>query len=119
MNKSESKYFNTAIRMDQAFLEHMRIAADAFASNIQECPLEELYLVTPAYLTPYLTYIAQNQRLFRTMLNNFASLGSDKAYRRMMRRIFTPILNRFQLPESNRQYIVAFYIHGLLAIISE
>lgn len=169
MKKSESKYFNTALRMDNAFLEllekkdmeyitvkelceaagvnrstfylhyetigdllaesiqymneqfleHMKLRAEAFVSRIQECPLEELYLVTPEYLTPYLEYIARNKRLFRTALKNSGSLGLDKTYCRMMEHVFIPILKRFQIAEPDREYMLAFYIHGLIAIISE
>jgi AcrR family transcriptional regulator len=169
MKKSESRYFNTALRMDQAFLkllekkdmeyitvkeiceaagvnrstfylhyetigdlltesvrymneqflEHMKLRAETFVSRIHECPLDELYLVTPAYLTPYLEYISQNKRLFRTALKNSSSLGLDRMYSQMMRYVFTPILERFQIAEPDRPYMVAFYIHGLMAIISE
>lgn len=169
MKKSESKYFNTAIRMDQAFLEllekkdieyitvkeiceaagvnrstfylhyetigdllaesvqymneqfleHMKLHAEVFVSRIRECPLDELYLVTPEYLTPYLEYIARNKRLFRTALKNSGSLGLDKTYSRMMKHVFIPILERFQIAEQDRQYMVAFYVNGLMAIISE
>lgn len=169
MKKSESKYFNTAVRMDQAFLEllekkdmeyitvkeicesagvnrstfylHyetigdllaesvqyinqqfqecMKLGAERFVSKIRECPLEELYLVTPTYLIPYLEYIRQNKRLFRTALKNSGSLGLDKTYNRMMRHVFLPIMERFQIPESDREYMAAFYISGLMAILSE
>ena len=169
MKKSESRYFNTALRMDQAFLklleqkdmeyitvkeicevagvnrstfylhyetigdllaesvqymneqflEHMKLCAKVHVSKIRDCPLDELYLVTPAYLTPYLEYIAQNKRLFRTALKNSGSLGLDRIYSRMMRHVFTPILERFQIAEPDRPYMVAFYIHGLMAILSE
>lgn len=169
MKKSESKYFNTALRMDQAFLEllekkdmeyitvkeiceaagvnrstfylhyetigdllaesirylneqflkHMKLKPEAFVSRIQECPLEELYLVTPVFLTPYLQYISQNKRLFRTALKNADLLGLEKIYGRMMEHVFIPILKRFQIVESERSYIMTFYIHGFMAIISE
>lgn len=101
------------------FLEHMELHTKVFVSRIQECPLEELYLVTPQYLTPYLEYIACNKRLFRTALKNSGSLGLDRTYRRMMEHVFTPILKRFQIAEVDREYMLAFYIHGLMAIISE
>ena len=169
MKKSESKYFNTAIRMDlaflellekkdmeyitvkeiceaagvnrstfylhyetigdllaesvqhmnQQFLEHMKLSAERFVSKIRECPLDELYLVSPTYLLPYLEYIRQNKRLFRTVLKNSGSLRLDGIYRRMMRHVFLPILERFLIPEPDREYIVAFYISGLMAILSE
>ena len=169
MKKSESKYFNTAIRMDRAFLEllgkkdmeyitvkeiceaagvnrstfylhyetigdllaesvqhmnqqfleHMKLSAERFVSKIRECPLDELYLVSPTYLIPYLEYIRQNKRLFRTVLKNSGSLRLDGIYRRMMRHVFLPILERFMIPEPDQEYIVAFYISGLMAILSE
>lgn len=105
--------------MNEQFLEHMKLRGEVFVSKIRDCPLDELYLVTPAYLTPYLEYIAQNKRLFRTALKNSGSLGLDRIYSRMMRHVFTPILERFQIAEPDRPYMVAFYIHGLMAILSE
>lgn len=168
MKKSESKYFNTAVRMDQAFLEllekkdieyitvkelcetagvnrstfylhyetigdlleetiqylneqflaHMKSQTELFVSKIQTCSLNELYLVSPQHLIPYLKYIKQNKRLFRIALNSSASLRLDRTYRRMMRHVFLPIMERFQIPESDREYMVAFYISGLMAILS-
>ena len=168
MKKSESKYFNTAVRMNQAFLEllekkdmeyitvkeicetagvnrstfylhyetiddllaetiqylnrqfrtHMESQTELFVSKIQVCPLNELHLVSPTYLIPYLKYIKQNKRLFRTALNSSASLRLERTYRRMMRHVFFPIMERFQIPESDREYMVAFYVNGLMAILS-
>lgn len=169
MNKSQSKYFNTAARMDWALLElsekkdieyitikgicttagvnrstfylhyenisdlltetiqylneqfraHMESQASSFVSKIQECSLDELYLVTPTYLIPYLEYVKQNKRLFRAALKSPSFLRSDKTYKRMLEHVFLPILERLQVPETNRKYILAFYMSGLIAILSE
>lgn len=169
MKKSESKHFNTALRMDQAFLKllekkdieyitvkeicetaevnrstfylhyetigdllaesvqymneqflkHMKLRSEVFVSKIQECPLDELYLVTPTFLKPYFEYISQNKRLFRTALKNSGSFGLDKTYSQMMEHVFIPILERFGIEKSDWNYILTFYIHGLMAIISE
>ena len=169
MNKSESKYFNTARRMDEAliellekkdleyitvkeicqeaevnrstfylhyetmgdlleesvqymnreFLEHMQLREKSFLDKIRNCPRQELYLVTPEYLTPYLEYIAANKRLFRAALKNSRSFALDKAYRRMMEQVFLPILERFETPVQDREYMMAFYIQGLMAIVLE
>ena len=169
MNKSESKYFATAARMDEAFLTllekkdfayitvkeiceaagvnrstfylhyetmadllsesvshmneqfltYMKKNSQTFVTKLRDCPLEELYLITPEYLTPYLGYIEQHKRLFRTATENAAVLGMDKSYDRMFRHVFTPILDRYGIPQQDRRYIMAFYIQGLMAIISE
>ena len=169
MNKSESKYFATAARMDEAFLAllekkdfayitvkeicqtagvnrstfylhyetiadllsesvshmneqflaHMKKDSDAFVAKLRDCPLDELYLITPEYLTPYLGYIEQHRRLFRTATENAAVLGLDKSYDQMFRHVITPILDRYGVPDQDRSYLMAFYLHGLMAIISE
>ena len=169
MNKSESRYFATAARMDEAFLtflakkdfEYITVKeicevagvnrstfylhyetmsdllsesvsrmneqflacmekdSDAFSAKLQNCPRDEIYLITPDYLTPYLGYIKNNKQLFRAATENAAVLGMDKSYDRMFHHVFTPILDRYGVPEQERTYIMAFYIQGLMAIISE
>lgn len=169
MNRSESKYFATADRMDEAFLKllekkdlayitvkeicavagvnrstfylhyesmtdllsesvgymndlfliHMGKDAEAFVTKLRTCPMNELYLVTPEYLTPYLDYIKKNKRLFRAAMNNAEALRLDKNYERMFSCVFVPILERYHVPDQDRRYIMAFYMQGLMAIVSE
>ena len=169
MNKSESRYFATAARMDEAFLtllakkdfEYITVKeicevagvnrstfylhyetmsdllsesvsrmneqflacmekdSDAFSAKLQNCPRDEIYLIMPDYLTPYLGYIKNNKQLFRAATENVSLLGMDKSYDRMFHHVFTPILDRYGVPEQDRTYIMAFYIRGLMAIISE
>ena len=169
MNKSESKYFNTASKMDEAFLDllskkdfayitvkeicdkagvnrstfylHYETVADLLSESIEymngqfldyikpdsqeivkrlkDCSLDELYFITPEYLNPYLNYIKDNKRLFKTATENAGTLRLDETYNRMFDAVFTPILERFQVPPQDRQYIMAFYIRGLIAIITE
>ena len=169
MNKSESKYFATAAKMDEAFLallekkdfayitvkeickaagvnrstfylhyetvrdlltesvdhinrqflDYMARDAQAFVMKLRTCPMDELYLVTPEYLTPYLGYIKEHRRVFRTAMEHADVLGMDNLYAQMFRHVFTPILERFRVPEQDRAYIMAFYIQGLMAIVTE
>jgi AcrR family transcriptional regulator len=168
MNRSESRYFATAERMDEAFLEilekkdfayitvkeicekagvnrstfylHYETAADLlaestqhiikqfldsmpqetvpFTEKIRDCPPEELYLITPEYLTPYLRYIRAHRRVFRTTIEQAAALKMDEAYEALNRHVFFPILERFRIPPEEREYIMAFYINGLIAVIN-
>lgn len=169
MNKSESKYFNTAAKMDEAFLSllekknfayitvkeicekagvnrstfylHYETVSDLLSESVEYingkyldyinpdsqeivnrlkyCPLDELYLITPEYLNPYLNYIKENKRLFLIATENAETLRLYETYNRMFDAVFTPILERFQVQPQDRQYIMAFYIHGLIAIITE
>ena len=169
MTRSESKYYATAARMDEAFLKlleekdfayitvkeiceragvnrstfylHYETVNDLltesaryiinklianmpqdsaeFIERIQTRPLEELRLITPEYLTPYLNFIKEHRRIFRTSVEHSSVLGMDDAYIALNRHVFTPILDRFYIPPSKQQYIMQFYINGLMGVINE
>lgn len=107
--------------MFSGFLEHMKAYAvgKEVVRQLQDCPQEELYLITPKYLRPYLRYIKEHKTLFRTAIENAVLLKSEDTYEKMFRHVFIPILDRYHVPEQDRHYIMEFYIHGLMAIITE
>ena len=168
MRKPDSKYFRTAARMDQAFLElleqkefayisvkeicaragvhrstfylHYETLADLLAesleymfgqflayfrqdeslhSRLRTCSLEELDLMTPKYLEPYLRYVQEHRRLFRAAVENAAVMRLEAVYDRLFRHVFDPILARHQVPQKDRRYMMAFYIRGLISIVEE
>ena len=91
-------------RMNEQFLACMEKDSDDFFAKLRNCPRDELYLITPEYLIPYLSYIKNNKRLFRTATENAAVLGMEKSYDRMFRHVFTPILDRYSvLPQDRRK----------------
>ena len=169
MNKNESKYFNTAVRMDEAlitllekkefpyitikeicdaagvnrstFYLHYENTADllrettryiidkhlgyysAETSSIslryETCERSELVFVTAEYLTPYLTFIKENQRIFKVAIKQFNTMNFGEVYGNMFTHIFNPILSRFRVPEKEREYIMKFYLTGIFAIVME
>lgn len=106
-------------RMNEHFLTHMEKDAQAFISKLHDCPLEELYLITPDYLTPYLRYVKAHQRLFHVALENASVLHLEDSYAGLTRYVLLPILERYGVPERDRKYILAFHIRGLMAIVTE
>lgn len=90
-----------------------------FLEKLNDRPLEELYLITHEYLIPYLNYIKEHRRVFRTTLEQASALKMDEAYLALNRHIFTPILERFHVPPEDRAYMMSFYINGLIAVINE
>lgn len=169
LNYSESKYFATAARMDEAFLEllekkdfdyitvkeiceragvnrstfylHYETIGDLleecarhiinrftefmpydtkeFLEKLKNRPLEELCLVTPEYLIPYLNYIKENRCVFKVTVEQFSVLRMDDAYNGLKHHILTPILERFCVSPEKQKYMIPFYINGLIAIIDE
>ena len=169
MNKNESKYFNTAIRMDEALitllekkdfeyitikeicdtagvnrstfylhyentsdllkettryiidkhLSYYRIDKERISLQFEACKREELLFITDEYLTPYLTFIKDNQRLFKISIKQFNSLSMNEVYSKMFDHIFSPILERFHVSEKERAYVMKFYLTGVFAIVME
>ena len=169
MNKNESKYFNTAIRMDEALItllekkdfEYITIKEICAAAGVnrstfylhyentsdllkettryiidkhlayygveknrislqfETCKHEELLFITDEYLVPYLTFIKDNQRLFKVSIKQFNSLNMNGVYGGMFEHIFNPILERFHVPEKERAYVMKFYLTGVFAIVME
>ena len=166
MNKSESKYFNTAIKMDEAFLSlievkdfeyitvkeicskagvnratfylHYETVADLLEETTQymhrkfidtfshkandfpdigNCSKDELMLINPEYLKPYLTFIKDNRKLYSAALEYPQIFQSDKTYQIMFQNIFSPILERFGIPANERQYHMLFFLNGIEGII--
>ncbi len=169
MNKNESKYFNTAVKMDKALLELLekkdfeyitikeicalaevnrstfylhyentsdllkettQYITDSFLSyfsvekqsidlKFENSDLKDLVFITPEYLFQYLTFIKENQRVFRTSIKQFRSMDFNGVYKKMFKYIFNPILERFDFPENSRPYVLKFYLTGITAIVME
>ena len=168
MNKSESKYFLTARRMDEAlmtllekkdfayitvkeicaaagvnrstfylhyentcdlleesldathkqFLAYFDVEAESFIERLRTCPTEELLLITPEYLTPYLNFIRDRRRLYAAAMERPRDFRATEAYNAMFRHIFDPILSRFSVPSEERGYMMAFYLSGITAVVT-
>ena len=169
MNRSESKYFNTAKKMDLAlisllkkkafeyitiseicetagvnrstfylhyetigdllnettryllkdFLSYFSADTQAVANNLANCELEELVFIGDKYLTPYLTYIKDHKEVFSIALLHDKTLGFEDVYKRLFENIFNPVLDRFDYPVADRQYVMMYYLNGINAIVSE
>ena len=166
MTKAESKYFDTAARMDEAFLalleekdfeyitvkeickragvnrstfylhyetigdlllecismrEQFLNSYDESATNfirvIKTAPLEQLFLITPKYLIPYLSYIKTNKTVFKVTVTKPEIMAADSAYDLLFTNIISPILERYDVPDDERGYMMSFYIEGLMGII--
>ncbi len=168
MKKSESKYFNTAVKMDEAFLKllsekefeyisvkeickeagvnrstfylHYETVGDLLdetldyinakfdgyfkdarvdVDKINALPLGELYLITPEYLTPWLNFIKENKRLFQTFMKRHDTLKISLAYENIFERVISPILTRFGVEKQNQEYMLLFYVEGIIGIVKK
>lgn len=164
MNKSESKYYNTACLMDEALIELLDkkefeyitvkeicnkagvnrstfyLHYDSPTDLLSECSEyvhekfmlhmrengavpeedgEDIYLVTPKYVVPYLEFIKENKILFETTVRHRLLFGLDHVYERMFVYVFDPIMEKIGIAEQKRRYTTLFYVNGLSAIVTE
>lgn len=169
MNRSESKYFNTARRMDEALLslleekgfayitvreicaragvnrstfylhyenmsdllrETVEMIDERFRASVADAtddktggerlaglPREELFLLTDRRLLPYLDFIKRNRRVYAVLHAHAELFGVEKTYELFFRSEFSPILSRYGISEEKHAYMMAFYRHGLAAIL--
>ncbi len=169
MNKSESKYFNTALCMDEALISLLEVKdpeyitvkeicekagvnrstfylhyetiddlvneateyvskrfqayftkkESNFAAKINSKKPEDLILITQDYLIPYLQFICENKKIYRTSLRNPNAMQANARYEYLKKYILEPIFQKFKVPEMHWQYYIAYYIEGIVAIIKE
>lgn len=169
MNKSESKYYNTALLMNQALIELLNkkeydfitvkelckkagvnrstfylhydnindllcetieninkkflscfdTGDENFVSHLSSYKKDDLILITPKYLQPYLEYIKENKIIYQVSAKHPVLMQSKIKYELLQEKVLSPIYNRFDVKESVKKYYTAYYINGLYAIIDE
>lgn len=58
-------------------------------------------------------------RLFRTSLEHADVLRLEDSYAGLLRHVISPILDRYGVSEGDREYLMAFHLSGLMAIIGQ
>ncbi len=169
MNKSESKYYNTSLLMNQALIELLNKKDYAFITikeickkagvnrstfylhydnqddllcetienlnkNFDACfneedknfvnqingkQKEDLILITPNYLLPYLKHVKENKVVYQVSAKHPTLMQSNEKYSYLQNKILFPIFDIFNINKNARKYISAYYISGLYAIIDE
>lgn len=168
MNKSESKYFNTAVKMDEALMtllekkgfEYITIkelCAEAgvnrstfylhyenmtdlleetlvylnskfrsyFEENesatrekIESGSGDDLIFITKEYLEPYLKFVKDHKKVFIATTAKPEIFASDHSYKMLSEKVFFPIMDKFHIPETERTYILMFYIKGIMGVLA-
>lgn len=88
-------------------------------TNIDDKSKDELFLVTPKYLMPYLEFVEENRKLFHLMYEKGEMMGAEQMYAAWFRDIFGPILTKFGVSEKEQPLIMIFYLKGLTGVVVE
>jgi len=78
---------------------------------------EDLYFFTPKYVIPYLTFLKENKKLY-LLANKYQSLFKTRStFNKMYNHLFSPLMEKFNIPEKNKKYILKFFMAGINAIV--
>ncbi len=88
-------------------------------NKITSLPLDELYLITPEYLIPWLNFIKENKKLFQTFMKRHETLKIGSSYENIFRAVISPILTRFGVPDNDQEYTFLFYVEGIVGIVKK
>lgn len=90
----------------------------SLVSRLKTCPEDELRLMVPAYLNPYLEFVRDNRRFFSAVVDHPDAFRLRSTYEQLEGNVFAPIFDRLLTPQKMRPYLMAFYLHGLMAIVA-
>ena len=105
--------------INKKFMDYFNEDTKKFIEKIKNSELEELKLIEKKYLTPYLTFVKENKKIFKASFNNPSGMKATNKYNHLKYYILNPILDRFNIDENEKSYLLAFYINGIMAIIKE
>ena len=88
-------------------------------NKIKSGGLEELNFITPKYLVPYLNYVKENTKIYKVAISKPHLMKSYEKFEQLYESIINPILDRFNLDNNKRKYVVNFYMKGIEAIVNE
>ena len=81
---------------------------------------DDLFLITPKYLKPYLSFVYDNKKIFKLMYFKNEVFNGRNMYEDWLDKIFRPILSKFNVKnEEEQSYIMLFHLQGLIGLIME
>lgn len=103
--------------INKKFIAHFNETEKDFINKLNTSTLEDLNLIRTEYLRPYLTYLKENKNVFKASFKNPTSMNADKRYSNLEKYVIYPIMDRYEIPEEKRRYILAFYLDGIVSIL--
>lgn len=106
--------------MNELLNETIKSIENKFFDTFKEINLADIYeerLTTPKFLTPYLSFIKENKKIYKLIHQKPNLFGNSKMFNKMYKEIFEPTLTKYNVKENEKDYIFNFYTSGVLAII--
>jgi AcrR family transcriptional regulator len=90
-----------------------------FIEELNTSKKEDLILIKEEYLKPYLEFIRDNKKVFIAAFRNPDVMKTQEKYSNLEKYILNPILDKYNIPDYKKKYVLQFHIHGIMAIIKD
>ena len=100
-------------------VNHFNEEPKKFIEKLNTANKEDLVLINEQYLKPYLEFIKDNKKIFIAAFQNPVVMKTQESYSDLEKYILNPILDKYNIPNNKKKYLLQFYIHGIMAIIQE
>lgn len=104
---------NMTSKMHGKFHDGLQIGKEKIAS----APLDDLMLIKPEYLMPYLEFVKENKKVFTAAISQPSVFRSHQIFDSLYENIFSPILSRYSIAEADKKYLMTFYLNGMYSLI--
>ena len=98
--------------INQRFIEKFNMKV-----NLKTLKKEELNFIDESYLRPYLEFVKENLTIFKAIREYPNLFKVNSTYLKMKEEIFKPILLRYDIKENEADYVLTYFINGLISII--
>ena len=134
MNKSESKYYNTALLMDEALLLLLEKKEYEFITVKEICEkagvnrstfylhyqsIDELLFETIEMINKRFNSSFDNKKIYKLIHTNPYLFIKQQAFDKLYNELFSIILDKYGVIEEEKEYIFAFFSFGLVAVMQK
>jgi len=101
------------------FVSYFNKDSKEVVGKIKILKKEDLIFINEEYLKPYLEFIKDNKKVFIAAFRNPVIMKAQEKYTNLEKNIFNPILDKYDIPNYKKKYLLQFYIHGIMAIVKD
>ena len=94
-----------------------KIESDNILFEFDKASKEDLIFINEEYLNPYLEFVKENKTIFKLAYKYPKILRVDETYNSLKINILNPTLDKFNIDQKKKEYMIDFYINGIMAII--
>ena len=106
--------------IDDLLKETVEMVSRGFASRFEEVKEQadpNKVLTTESFLRPYLAYIRDNKKIYGLMHEKPDLFAIEEKWNRIYKDYFVKALDHFRVPDTEKPYVLSFYIEGVLGIV--